>query len=169
MWKCSRGDRTAFDTIYRKYYPIVISYLFKNNGCASSCEDLAQIIFLRIWKQKNLFQARSTVKTYILGIARNVLNEQHRQYQKSKTMPYVFWIASKNSDPEKQECLNAVRNAKSQLSDKQQQALDIALNSNLEPKEAARILSCPENVFRQRLYDAKKRLHTLLWEFMKDL
>ncbi|MHC4397182.1 MAG: RNA polymerase sigma factor [Planctomycetota bacterium] len=168
MWLSSRGDRKAFDTIYHIYYPVIISYLIKNNGCISSCEDLAQTVFLCIWEQKSLFRAQSNAKTYILGIAKNVLNEYHRQYQKEKAIPDIFEIASENNDAEKQEILDTVRHAKSQLSDKQQQALDITLNSNLNPKEAARILGCPENIFRQRLYDAKKRLQTLLWDFLKD-
>ena len=168
MWLCSRGDRRAFSTIYCKYYPVIISYLTKNNGCISSCEDLAQTTFQRIWEQKSPFRAQSTAKTYILGVARNVLNENRRQYQKEKSIPGNIEIACKDNDPEKQELLAAVMHAKSQLSDKQQQALDIILNSNLKLKEAATIFSCPENVFRQRLYDAKKRLRALLWGFLKD-
>lgn len=168
IWLSSQGDRKAFGTMYHKYYPVVISYLIKNNGCISSCEDLAQIIFLRIWEQKSPFRAQSTAKTYILGITKNVLNEYRRQYQKEKAIPDIFEIGSENIDAEKQEILDAIRHAKAQLSDKQQQALDITLNSSLKPKEAARILSCPENIFRQRLYDAKKRLQTLLWDFLKD-
>lgn len=168
MWLCSRGDRTAFDTIYCKYYPVIISYLIKNNGCISSCEDLAQITFLRIWEQKSLFRAQSTAKTFIFGIAKNVLSEYRRQYQKEKSILGNIEIVCIDDDTEKQEILDAVMHAKSQLSDKQQQALDITLNSNLKLKEAATILSCPENVFRQRLYDAKKCLHVLLRGFLKD-
>lgn len=168
MWQCSRRDRSAFDTIYRKYYPVVISYLIKNNGCITSCEDLVQTVFLRIWEQKSPFQAQSTAKTYILAIAKNVLNEYRRQYRKEKAIPNIFKVASEINYGEKQEILDAAIHAKSQLSDKQQHALDITLNSNLKPKESARILGCPENIFRQRQYDAKKRLQTILGDFLKD-
>lgn len=168
MLQSSRGDRTAFAALYRKYYPVIMGYLIKNNGCVFSCEDLTQIIFLRIWKQNSHFMAQSTTKTYIIGIAKNVLNEYRRQHKKEKAILDIIEVPSNNSDSGEYQILNAVRHAKSQLSDKQRQVLDLTLNLNLKPKEAARILKCSENVLRQRLYDAKKRLHTLLSNFSKD-
>lgn len=166
MLQVADGDNIAYGRLYKKYFPVVVSYLTSLDRYQISPEDLAQEVFTRIWQNRKLFRADSSLKTYVLAIARNVLREHRRQVQHQ--------IAAHNhsksvSNPSKSEAVldrrelaDTIKLAKSMLSDKQRQAIELVLLSGISITEAAKFAGCSDSAFRRRLCDAKKRLQELL-------
>jgi RNA polymerase sigma-70 factor (ECF subfamily) len=80
MFKAAAGDPEAFVQLYRKFYSPIEAYLARLNGQHVSLEDLVQEVFTRVWEQRGNFRGNSSVKTYLFGIARNVMwSESKRQ------------------------------------------------------------------------------------------
>jgi len=71
-----------------KYFRIVTNYLASLNGHISSLEDCTQATFIRIWQNRDKFRGDSTFKTYLFGVARNVLSERKRQLAKENKARY---------------------------------------------------------------------------------
>lgn len=64
----------AWDYIYRHYYPIVTKYVLRNNGNNEEAEDIFQdsLLILNRNIQNDTFKRESVVKTYLVGIAKNL-------------------------------------------------------------------------------------------------
>jgi RNA polymerase sigma-70 factor (ECF subfamily) len=165
--KAAGGDEEAFERLYRKYFPIITSYATSVNGNNSSSEDIANEVFSRVWKQRAKYQPASTVKTYLLGFAKIIIREYRRQLHKHLPI-YAshFELMEDLSDPanmsQHQELSNLIERAKSKLSEKQLQTLELTFYSNVSIDEAAKLAVCSKSVFCHRVYDVKKRLSALL-------
>jgi len=166
MLKVARGDYLSYEKLYRKYCLIVTDYIVSCNGDVNSRDDLVQQVFLHIWQNRKEFRGRSSTKTYIFGIAKNVLREHHRQCQRQIIARSLLGPASdsvgSDTDAERHELADAIKLAKSKLSAKERQALELTLYGGISLVEAARLAGCSYQAFRRRVYEAKKRLSALL-------
>ena len=175
--KASDGDFLSSERLYEKFFPIVRGYLANRNGNHSSSQDLAQEVFVRFLKNNVKFRDESAFKAYIFGIAKNVLHEHYRRVQRERAIRQRSHLQlgkiNTSSEPEavlhRQELTDVIERAKSRLSDKEKQALEIAFFSDIPLSEAAKNTGCSEKVLRQRLYSAKKRLRELLRNFPEPL
>ncbi|AKF92786.1 RNA polymerase sigma factor [Brevibacillus laterosporus] len=65
--------------IYRLYAKEVYQYLYYFTGNRNDAEDLTQEVFLRVIKSLSRFEQRSSMKTWILHIARYVAIDEYRK------------------------------------------------------------------------------------------
>jgi RNA polymerase sigma-70 factor (ECF subfamily) len=156
--RAGRGDRAAFDRLYHKYYRVVTSYLARRNGCHDMLEDLVQEVFTRLWQNRKQFRGRSTVKSYICGIARNVLsNHKKRLLLRNRLGHDGLFDAYAN------EFEDALERAVSRLTSKQRQAVRLCYFETLSSQGAmAKRAGCSIEAFRGRLRQAHQHLRRLL-------
>ena len=67
----ARGDRSAFDELYREYGPRVFRFSFRLIRDQTKAEEVTNDVMLEIWKHAAKFEHRSSVSTWIFGIARH--------------------------------------------------------------------------------------------------
>jgi len=178
MLKAEEGDKEAFEKIYRKYFPIVTSYVTSLDGSLNSSEDLAQKVFTRMWEKKIRFKAHSSVKTYLLAVARNVFLEYTRREGKETTARYL-WSSkqdtcfSNHSRTRNKlyeiETIEKVNKALAHLTPNQLQAVEILYNMNLPSGKASKLANCTEKAFEKRLSRAHKRLRQILSSLDKKI
>ncbi|MFC5411861.1 RNA polymerase sigma factor [Larkinella bovis] len=68
------GDTTAYEWVYKKYYPSVARFIQRNNGHEGDAEDTFQEAVLVLY-QKIIapdFQLTATLKTFLFSIAKNI-------------------------------------------------------------------------------------------------
>jgi len=66
------GDDDAFRTLTLRLRATVVRFL-RHMGCEpAEAEDLAQETLLRLWGARERYERRARLKTYVLGIARNL-------------------------------------------------------------------------------------------------
>lgn len=72
LWEQVRqGDRAAFDKFYCQQLPGLRSFLSIYLGSQAAAEDVAQEVFLQLWKHPNGFDpTRAGLRTYLFSIAR---------------------------------------------------------------------------------------------------
>ncbi len=70
-----RGDPEALRSVYRHYAPVVYGYLHRKTQSAADSRDLAHEVFEVAFKPRTRarFAAASSLETYVVGIAKNVL------------------------------------------------------------------------------------------------
>lgn len=80
IWKsCLKGDRGAFENLYKRYYPLLCNYGLKISPDKELVQDCIQNLFIKfIQNHKNLSETTS-VKGYILKAFRNYLYDQIKQ------------------------------------------------------------------------------------------
>jgi RNA polymerase sigma-70 factor (ECF subfamily) len=65
------GDQRAFDEVYRRYDRMVFGLALRLSGSDDVAADLAQEIFLRVFRYIGQFRGRSSLKTWVFRIAIN--------------------------------------------------------------------------------------------------
>ncbi len=73
------GDKKAFDELLRRYLEPIFRFLRRLTGRREEAEDLAQEVFLKLWKNLGKFQADDILKSWLFQVAYNVFIDWTRK------------------------------------------------------------------------------------------
>ena len=159
------GDILAFEMLVKRYGDPVSNFIFKYTGDKFGAEDIAQEVFLRVYRAASRFEPRGKVSTWIFKIAYNLsLNEVSRR---NRFCPITgiddrgFELAAPNHTDRKEleeEVMDAVRH----LPQKQRAALLLRVNEGLSYAEIANILSTSISSVESLLFRARENLRKTL-------
>jgi RNA polymerase sigma factor (sigma-70 family) len=76
---CAAGDPAAFELLVKQYQGLVCSLAYSAFGNQARSEDLAQKIFVAAWVKLKSLQDRTKFRSWLCGIARNLINQSIRQ------------------------------------------------------------------------------------------
>ena len=80
------GDTRAFEQLIEKHQTLVAGTVARMLGSSSDVEDIAQQVFIRVWKSARRYVPRAKFTTWLLKITRNlVFNEMRR----TKRRPHI--------------------------------------------------------------------------------
>src|SRR3954464_12767632 len=80
MLRVKRGDMRAFEELVEKYKQPVINVIYRTLRDLTEAEDLAQNVFVQVYKSADRYQATAKFSTWLFTIARNLtLNEIRRR------------------------------------------------------------------------------------------
>ncbi len=83
MRATAAGDDHAFRQLVEKHQGSVIGTIAKMTSRPSEAEDLAQQVFVRVWKSATRYEPSAKFTTWLFTIVRNlVFNETRRMYRK---------------------------------------------------------------------------------------
>lgn len=172
MLKAADGEQKAYERLYRKYFPIIASYLVSVNAHRTLIKDVTQEVFRRLWEHRTRYRPESSFKTYLFSYARNVLlEEQKRSAKETKiirrlSFEYQHDSSNVSYNPEykayRAALIEKARRAISKLPAKQKQAIRLFHISGGSIAECAKLAKCSVKSFEGRLYRARERLHRLL-------
>ena len=73
-------QRDSFDQIYQSYFDSVYHYAFSLSGNPQTAEELTQETFFKAMRSLNQFQGKSSLKSWLCAIAKNLwLSEQRKK------------------------------------------------------------------------------------------
>ena len=153
-----RADRRArFERIFDTNYRAVCAYALRRARRAEA-EDAVAETFLVAWRR--LDQVPPEAKTWLLGVARRVLANQHRAARRRHALaerlagePAV--VAEPSAD-------SPVLEALARLADNDRELLLLIAWDGLSTEEAAEALGCTAVALRVRLHRARRRLRAEL-------
>lgn len=92
MQRVRDGDDTAFEVLVQTYQGLVLSLCRRYLGSRyAGVEDVAQDVFLRVYRSRSTYEPRAKVKTWIYGITVNAcLNEIRRLRSKKNRAVATF-------------------------------------------------------------------------------
>lgn len=80
MLRVKKGDRAAFATLVEKYKQPVMNFVQRTLRDETEAEDLAQVVFLQVYKSARRYKTTAKFSTWLFTIARNLcLNEIRRR------------------------------------------------------------------------------------------
>ena len=74
IWQAfKKGDKSALDHIFRRYYPMLYNYGIKLSGSPSLTEDCLQDFFLYLYEHRSNLKNLETISPYLFKAFRNRL------------------------------------------------------------------------------------------------
>lgn len=140
MLRVRAGDDAAFEALFRRYnerVQAVITYLMGNR---QSTEDLAQEVFLRVYRARQNYVVGAKFSTWLFTIVNNVVSNARRSLARRREVNIVFddsdgghvenlWRDSSVDSPvqvaEHKELRYLVQTGVSQLGERQQAAVSL--------------------------------------------
>jgi RNA polymerase sigma-70 factor (ECF subfamily) len=82
--RCLAGDEQAWEEIVRQHWRKVFNIAYRFVGRHDEAEDLAQDIFLKIFKALGTFDRRANFQTWLISISRNLCIDHYRSVRKER-------------------------------------------------------------------------------------
>lgn len=165
--RVAKGDRLAFRTLYARHNVRVFRFILRFVKDEGQAEDLIGEVFLDVWRQADRFEGRSSVSTWILGMARfKALSSLRKTTEAELDEEQAAAIADDADTPEtvsqKLDKAKAIRRCIDQLSPEHREIVDLVYYQEKSISEVAEIVGIPENTVKTRMFYARKRLQELM-------
>src|SRR5271156_1858490 len=72
MLRVKSGDQSAFDYLVQKYRRPLVSFMYRMARNSAAAEDLAQEVFLRVYRSRQTYEASAKFTTWLYRIATNL-------------------------------------------------------------------------------------------------
>ena len=166
-------DEIAFERIYKRYYHRVMQFVSRMLRDRRLAEEVVDDTMFAVWKGAAGFQGRSSVSTWILGIAyRRALktiesNKRHSYFDSDSAR--IDYTADDNFDGDPESVVTAadlrehVDHAIGSLSEAHRTVMLLTL-MGYNYEEISDIVDCPANTVKTRMFYARKSLKSMLSE-----
>ncbi len=178
MLRVKAGDHSAFEKLVELHQNAVIGTVAKMLGSNMDAEDIAQQVFIRLWKSAAKYEVRAKFTTFLYTITRNlVFNESRRRKNKKEqsleekeevSFKQIEDLGSVNPEKEllKAEMRNHVDEAIAQLPEKQRMAVVLRRYENMPYEEIADVLELSVSAVKSQLFRARTSLRELLSQYL---
>src|SRR5947208_17125949 len=83
----SAGDTQAFEELIERHQSLVSGTVARMLGSNSEVEDIAQQVFIRVWKSAGRYTPRAKFTTWLLKITRNLVFNELRRTRRRAQVP----------------------------------------------------------------------------------
>lgn len=156
------GDLRAFGALVDANQSAVRAFLRRLTGNDADADDFAQEAFARAWSVLRRFDGRSTLRSFICGIAFQYWRRARRSDARRVVREEAYaGLADGQSEPPAAQAL-AVRRAMETLPEEQQAALALCLGQEFTHAEAAEMLALPLGTVKSHITRGRARLQAAL-------
>src|SRR5438270_2089459 len=166
--RCLQGDQAAWELIVRQYWRKVFNVAYKFVGKHDEAEDLAQDIFLKIFRSLDTFDRRANFQTWLISISRNLCIDHYRSVRKERETidrdVDASELAPASRDPgpvqvlEQRDRVVLLRHAMSALPDTLRTAVLMRDIQEMSYQEIADALRLPEGTVKSRINRGRTEL-----------
>jgi len=178
MLRVGDGDEAAFEELIERHQQPVIGTVAKMLGNSSDAEDIAQQVFIRLWKSAPRYQPTAKFTTFLFTIARNlVFNESRRRSRKKEYSInereddfHLQTPDNQNASPDQgllqAELQNSVEQAIAALPEKQRMAVILRRYEGMPYDEIGRVLELSIPAVKSQLFRARNSLRDALQQYL---
>ena len=153
--------------LFARYRVALYRWLLRFVDDGALAEDLLSEVFLDVWRHAASFEARSSVSTWLLAIARyKALSARRRRTDAELDEATVSTVPDIADDPEvtlqKKNRAEALRQSLLLLSPDHREVIDLAYYHGKSIKEIAEIVSISEATVKTRMFYARRKLAELV-------
>ena len=145
------GDMAAFEQLVERHQRLVIGTVGRMLGTNSDAEDIAQQVFVRVWKNLKRYEPRAKFTTWLLKITRNLVFNELRRRSRHPAVPLQS-ETDEEERPLKDE--HAVAPDATLLENELQEAVDAAIAQLPETQRMAVILRRYEELSYEEIAEA---------------
>jgi RNA polymerase sigma-70 factor, ECF subfamily len=177
MLDVKAGDDASFDFLLQKYRSPLVNFLYRMVRDTATAEDLAQEVFLRVYRARKQYSPSAKFTTWLFRIATNVaLNSvrdtRHQRMQVSLDATTDDEDSAPREIPAREMRIDQrmverdrmvfIRKAIWALPEKQRAAVVLHKYEEMDYAEIAKILECSEGALKSLLFRAYENLRVQL-------
>jgi RNA polymerase sigma-70 factor, ECF subfamily len=182
MLRVKTGDQSAFNYLVQKYRRPMLSFMYRMARNAAAAEDLAQEVFLRVYRSRETYEASAKFTTWLYRIATNLAVNHARDTRHERPEVQIsldepdeetgttFEVPDGTMNAEQQivrrERMLAIRKKVEALPDQQRLAVIMHKYQQMDYKQIADVLKKSESATKSLLFRAYETLREQLKEFL---
>lgn len=179
MARAANGEHAAFEELIERHQHAVVGTVAKMLGNPSDAEDIAQQVFLRLWKSAKRYEPTAKFTTYLFTITRNlVFNESRRRSRRrevssdEREQDSHFEIEDTETARPDDELLQAelqaaVNRAINTLPENQRMAVVLRRYENMPYEEIGEVLGLSVSAVKSQLFRARATLREALGKYLE--
>jgi RNA polymerase sigma-70 factor (ECF subfamily) len=174
----SGGDTSAFEQLIERHQSLVAGTVARMLGSSSEVEDIAQQVFIRVWKSARRYVPRAKFTTWLLKITRNLVFNELRRAKRHAHVPLQTEPGAEefplkdetNPTPDasllESELQRTIEEAITQLPESQRMALILRRYEQLSYEQIADILDLSVPAVKSVLFRARTELRARLSKYL---
>jgi RNA polymerase sigma-70 factor (ECF subfamily) len=182
MLELRAGNMAGFDFLIQKYRKPIIHFMYRMVHNQAVAEELAQEVFLRVYRSRETYRAEARFSTWLYRIATNLGVNHARDNKQERTASTVYLdqadaetgmtpdVADTTPDAEsgllRDERLNAIRQHVMALPERQRMAVLMHKYEGMDYKQIGDILKLSESATKSLLFRAYQTLREKLKSFV---
>ncbi|HWZ78801.1 MAG TPA: sigma-70 family RNA polymerase sigma factor [Candidatus Sulfotelmatobacter sp.] len=182
MLRVKAGDQSAFEYLVQKYRRPMVSFMYRMARNSAAAEDLAQEVFLRVYRSRENYEASAKFTTWLYRIATNLAVNHARDSRHERPEVQVSLDepdddtgttlelpdASLNAEQQmvRRERMLAIRRKVEALPEQQRLAVIMHKYQQMDYKQIADVLKKSESATKSLLFRAYETLRDQLKEFI---
>ena len=170
--KIRRGDRGAFEALYRAYHPRLTRFLLRLVRRPQLVEEALNDTLMVVWQRPDSFHGGSKLSTWIFAIAYRKAMKALGRFDDPREDPDGFERADEGPGPEDNSAgvlrRDLLARALDELSPAHRAVVDLTYYHELDYNEIARILDCPVGTVKTRMFHARRQLRRIVGGGLED-
>ncbi|MGB7599836.1 MAG: sigma-70 family RNA polymerase sigma factor [Candidatus Sulfotelmatobacter sp.] len=182
MLRVKAGDESAFDYLVQKYRRPLVSFMYRMARNTAAAEDLAQEVFLRVYRSRQTYEASAKFTTWLYRIATNLAVNHARDTRRERpevtisldepdeetgtTLDVADSTVSAEESLVRRERMLAIRAKVEGLPERQRLAVIMHKYQQMDYKQIADVLKLSESATKSLLFRAYETLREQLKEFI---
>jgi RNA polymerase sigma-70 factor (ECF subfamily) len=176
MLDVKAGDDASFDLLLQKYRTPLVNFLYRMVRDAATAEDLAQEVFLRVYRARKQYSPSAKFTTWLFRIATNLALNSVRDNRYKRMQVSLDAPAEEDEAPVQlpgremridehmveRDRAQIIRRAVAALPEKQRVAVLLHKYEEMDYGEIAKILECSESALKSLLFRAYETLRVQL-------
>jgi RNA polymerase sigma-70 factor, ECF subfamily len=182
MLRVKAGDQSAFDYLVQKYRRPLVSFMYRMARNTAAAEDLAQEVFLRVYRSRATYEASAKFTTWLYRIATNLAVNHARDTRHERpevtvsldepdedtgtTLDVADGTITAEEALVRRERMMAIRSKVEALPERQKLAVLMHKYQQMGYKQIAEVLKLSESATKSLLFRAYETLREQLKEFV---
>ncbi len=182
MLRLAAGDESAFNYLAGKYHRAMISFLFRMVRNQAVAEELAQEVFLRVYRSRESYRAEAKFTTWLYRIATNLAVNHARDTRHERSAQTIYLDApdeETGSTPDvaddvptveqrlvRDERMAAIRAQVMALPERQRMAVLMHKYQGMDYRQIGEVLKLSESATKSLLFRAYQTLRDKLKDFV---
>jgi len=182
MLRVAAGDEAAFNYLAQKYHRPIIHFLYRMVGSQAVAEELAQEVFLRVYRARSSYRAEARFTTWLYRIATNLAVNHARDTRRERSAQTIYLdqpdeetgttpeLADNEPSVEQRllrdERMAAIRRHVMALPERQRLAVLMHKYDGLDYRQIGEVLKLSESATKSLLFRAYQTLREKLKDFV---
>jgi RNA polymerase sigma-70 factor (ECF subfamily) len=182
MLRVKAGDQAAFDYLVQKYRRAMVGFMYRMAHNSAAAEDLAQEVFLRVYRSRDTYAASAKFTTWLYRIATNLAVNYARDTRHEKpentvsldqpdeetglTMDIADNSLTAEQNMLRRERMAAIRKHVHELPERQRLAVVMHKYQGMDYRQIAEVLHLSESATKSLLFRAYETLRDKLKDFV---
>ncbi|HXS80108.1 MAG TPA: sigma-70 family RNA polymerase sigma factor [Gammaproteobacteria bacterium] len=168
LGRIEQGDRAALQELYAAYYHALLRFMQRITRSLELAQEGVNDVMLTVWRNSTSFGRRSSVSTWIMGIAYNkALKSLASKRRWSSRFGFQIDDFEDRSEAavepsEHRDLRDWLTKALDALPPAQRAVVDLTYFGGYSYEEIAAIMGCPVNTVKTRMFHARAKLRHAL-------